>query len=163
MSTDPLDRPSTIAELPRFAGGALGWRREVAGFVVTLVAGPLLTWLLFTLRSPESITYEVLSYQLLVVIVALIGGMRPAVTAAVLSGITLDLLFVAPAFSIAVEHPLHIVALALYVIIAVLVGLIVAQAARRARVAERATAEAELLASIAGHVLRGENAVLAMV
>src|SRR5690606_6286860 len=53
--------------------------------------------------------------------------------------------------------------LALYVIIAVLVGLIVAQAARRARVAQRATAEAELLAAVAGHVLRGDSAVLALV
>lgn len=149
--------------LPRVGGGALGWRREVLGFVVTFLGGPLLTWLLFALSSPQSITYEVLSYQLLVVIVALIGGVRPGVTAAVLSGITLDLLFVAPAFSIAVAHPLHVVALALYVIIAVLVGLIVAQAARRARTAQRATAEAELLASVAGHVLRGDSAALALV
>lgn len=161
MSTSSLDKPAPA--LPRPVGGALGWRREVWGFATTFVCGPLLTWLLFLLRSPQSITYEVLSYQLLVVVVALIGGVRPAVTAAVLSGVTLDLLFVAPAFSIAVEHPLHVVALALYVIIAVLVGLIVAQAARRARVAERATAEAELLASVAGHVLRGDNAVLALV
>ncbi|MGP6170441.1 sensor histidine kinase [Microbacterium sp. A204] len=163
MSTSPLAEPAAGPALPPVAGGALGWRREVWGFAVTFVAGPVLTWLLFTLSSPQSITYEVLSYQLLVVIVALIGGVRPAVTAAVLSGITLDLLFVAPAFSIAVEHPLHIIALVLYVIIAVLVGLIVAQAARRARIAQRATAEAELLASVAGHVLRGDSAVLALV
>jgi two-component system sensor histidine kinase KdpD len=119
--------------------------------------------MLFSLRSPESITYEVLSYQLLVVVVALIGGLRPAVFAAVLSGITLDLLFVAPQFTIAVEHPLHLIALALYVVIAVLVSLIVDQAARRARAAHRAVAEAELLASVAGNVLRGESAVLALV
>lgn len=160
-----MSTPDQLAEpaLPRITGGALGWRREVLGFVVTLLGGPLLTWLLFAMRSPQSITYEVLSYQLLVVIVALIGGVRPAVTAAVLSGIALDLLFVAPAFSIAVEHPLHVVALALYVIIAVLVGLIVAQAARRARAAQRATAEAALLVSVAGHVLRGDSAVLALI
>ncbi|KDA04694.1 histidine kinase [Microbacterium sp. CH12i] len=142
---------------------SLGWRREVLGFAVALVGGPLLTWLLLALRSPESITYEVLSYQLLVVIVALVGGLRPAVFTAVLSGVTLDLLFVAPQFSIAVQHPLHLLALALYVIIAVLVSLIVDQAARRARAAQRASAEAELLVSVAGNVLRGESAVLALV
>ncbi len=167
MSESRLHSMSALTEpesrLPRITGAVLGWRREVLGFVVTFLGGPLLSWLLFALRSPQSITYEVLSYQLLVVIVALIGGVRPAVTAAVLSGITLDLLFVAPAFSIAIEHPLHVVALALYVIIAVLVGLIVAQAARRARTAQRATAEAELLASVAGNVLRGDSAVLALV
>jgi len=164
MSTPPLDEPPRPSMLLRLTGGAaLGWRRELWGYAATFVLGPLLTWLLFALSSPESITYEVLSYQLLVVVVALIGGLRPAVTAAVLSGITLDLLFVAPAFTIAIEHPLHVVALALYVVIAVIVGLIVAVAARRARDAERATREAELLASVAGNVLRGDSAVLALV
>jgi two-component system sensor histidine kinase KdpD len=119
--------------------------------------------LLFSLRSPESITSEVLAYQLLVVIVALIGGIRPAVFAAVLSGITLDVLFVAPLYTVTIAHPLHAIALLLYVTIAILVSLIVDQAARRARDAKRATAEAELLASVAGNVLRGESAVLALV
>lgn len=149
--------------LPRVTGVALGWRRQVAGFAVALICGPLLTWMLFLLRSPESITAEVLWYQLLVVVVALIGGLFPAVFAAVLSGLTLDLLFVAPQFSITVAHPLHAVALALYVLIAVLVGLIVSVAARRGRAAVRATAEAELLVSVAGNVLRGEHAVQALI
>lgn len=149
--------------LPRITGGALGWRRQVLGFVIALVFGPLLSWLLFTFRSPESITAEVLAYQLLVVVVALIGGVRPAVFAAVLSGITLDFLFVAPQFTITIAHPLHVLALALYVVIAVLVSIIVDQAARRARTAQRAAAEAELLAAVAGNVLRGDNAVLALV
>ncbi|MCS3844710.1 ATP-binding protein [Microbacterium sp. AK031] len=170
MSTERMPEPaaSTGAPLPSprsssLGSGALGWRREVAGFATAVIAGPLLSWMLFALRSQESITYEVLSFQLLVVVVAIIGGLRPAVFTAVLSGITLDLLFVAPVFTIAIDHPLHVVALALYVIIAVLVGLIVVQAANRARAARRATAEAELLVSVAGNVLRGDNAVLALV
>ncbi|UYO96820.1 DUF4118 domain-containing protein [Microbacterium sp. M28] len=149
--------------LPRITGGALGWRRQVLGFAVALIGGPLLSWLLFSLRSPESITSEVLAYQLLVVIVALIGGIRPAVFAAVLSGITLDVLFVAPLYTVTIAHPLHAVALLLYVTIAILVSIIVDQAARRARDANRATAEAELLASVAGNVLRGDSAALALV
>ena len=149
--------------LPRITGGALGWRRQVLGFAVALVVGPLLSWAMFAFRSPESITVEVLAFQLLVVIVALVGGVRPAVFAAVLSGITLDFLFVAPLFTITIAHPLHVLALALYVTIAVLVSIIVDQAARRARTAQRAAAEAELLAAVAGNVLRGDNAVLALV
>ncbi|WP_431075743.1 ATP-binding protein [Microbacterium phyllosphaerae] len=149
--------------LPRITGGALGWRRQVLGFAVALVFGPLLSWAMFAFRSPESITVEVLAFQLLVVIVALVGGVRPAVFAAVLSGITLDFLFVAPLFTITIAHPLHVLALALYVTIAILVSIIVDQAARRARTAQRAAAEAELLAAVAGNVLRGDNAVLALV
>ena len=149
--------------LPRITGGALGWRRQVLGFAVALVFGPLLSWVMFTFRSPESITAEVLAYQLLVVVVALVGGVRPAVFAAVLSGVTLDFLFVAPLFTITIAHPLHVLALALYVVIAVLVSIIVDQAARRARTAQRAAAEAELLAAVAGNVLRGDNALIALV
>ena len=148
---------------PRISGGALSRERVILGFVVALVGGPLLTWLLYTFRSPESITSEVLAYQLLVVVVALIGGIWPALFAAVLSGLTLDFLFVAPQFTVAISDPLHLWALFLYVVIAILVSYIVDQAARRARVADRATAEAELLASVAGSVLRGQSAVPALV
>ena len=148
--------------LPRLTGGALSRQRVVLGFVVALIGGPLLTWLLYLGRTPESITSEVLAFQLLVVVVALVGGIWPALFAAVLSGLTLDFLFVAPQFTVAVSDPLHLWALFLYVVIALLVSYIVDKAARRARIAQRATAEAELLATVAGNVLRGESAVPAL-
>lgn len=157
----PSTRPLRV--LPRVTGGALTRRRVVAGFVIALVAGPLLTLLLYTLRTPESITSDVLSYQLLVVVVALVGGIWPAVFAAVLSGVTLDYLFVAPQFQVAIADPLHLWALLLYVVIAMLVSYIVDQAARRERAAARATAEAELLTAVAGSVLRGESAAPTLV
>ncbi|MGC5223622.1 ATP-binding protein [Micromonospora sp. DT81.3] len=149
--------------LPRVTGGALSRQRVALGFVVALVGGPLLTWLLYSARTPESITSEVLAFQLLVVVVALVGGIWPALFAAVLSGLTLDFLFVAPQFTVAVSDPLHLWALFLYVVIALLVSYIVDKAARRARSAQRAAAEAELLATVAGNVLRGESAVPALV
>ncbi|MFB7844264.1 ATP-binding protein [Microbacterium sp. NPDC056052] len=149
--------------LPSISGGALGWRRQLIGFAVALVGGPLLSWLLFTLKAPGSITSDVLSYQLLVVVVALIGGLRPALFAAVLSGFTLDFLFVEPLFTVTIADPLHALALVLYVVIAVLVSIVVDQAARRARAAQRAAGEAELLAAVAGNVLRGDSAPTALV
>ena len=149
--------------LPRMQRGALSVKRRILGFSVALVFGPLLSVLLYTFRSEESITSDVLAYQLLVVVVALVGGIWPALFAAVLSGITLDFLFVAPQFTISIQHPLHALALSLYVIIAILVSYIVDQAVRRTRRAERAAAESELLATVAGSVLRGESAVPALV
>ena len=149
--------------LPRLSGGALSVKRRVLGFAVALVVGPLLSWFLYTFGSEESITSDVLAYQLLVVIVALIGGIWPALFAAILSGLTLDFLFVAPLYTVTIADPLHAVSLILYVIIAILVSYIVDQAARRMRTAQRAAAESELLATIAGSVLRGESAVPALV
>ena len=59
--------------------GALKQQRVALGFVIALVGGPLLTWLLYSFPAqPESITSEVLAFQLLVVIVALVGGIWPA-------------------------------------------------------------------------------------
>ncbi|SDQ60082.1 DUF4118 domain-containing protein [Microbacterium sp. cf332] len=149
--------------LPRVAGGALSVRRRVLGFAVALTGGPLLTWLLVALRSPESITSDVLAYQLLVVVVALVGGLWPAVFAAVMSGVTLDFFFVAPLYTVTVADPLHTWALVLYVVIALLVSVIVDRAARGTRAARRAAAEAELLAAVAGSVLRGDGSVPALV
>ncbi|OYC98273.1 sensor histidine kinase [Microbacterium sp. Yaish 1] len=149
--------------LPRVAGGALSVRRRILGFVVALTGGPLLTWLLVALRSPESITSDVLAYQLLVVVVALVGGLWPAVFAAVMSGVTLDFFFVAPLYTVTVSDPLHAWALILYVVIALLVSVIVDRAARGTRAARRAAAEAELLAAVAGSVLRGDGSIPALV
>lgn len=149
--------------LPRLAGPALSAKRRILGFVTALAGGPLLSWLLIATGTDESITTDVLAYQLLVVVVALIGGIWPAVFAAVLSGLTLDFLFIAPVYTITISDPIHAIALVLYVIIAMLVSVVVDQAARRARAARRAAAESELLATVAGSVLRGESAVPALV
>ncbi|CEA08371.1 Sensor protein KdpD [Arthrobacter saudimassiliensis] len=147
--------------LPRL-GGALTIRRRLLGFALALAAGPLLSWLLVSFRSTESITSDVLAYQLLVVVVALVGGIFPALFAAVLSGITLDFLFVEPLHTVTVNEPIHILALGLYVLNAVLVSYVVDQAARRTRTARRAAAESALLATIAGNVLRGQDALPAL-
>lgn len=149
--------------LPRLTGPALSAKRRLLGFVTALAGGPLLSWLLIATGTDESITTDVLAYQLLVVVVALIGGIWPAVFAAVLSGLTLDFLFIAPVYTITISDPIHAIALVLYVVIAMLVSVVVDQAARRARAARRAAAESELLATVAGSVLRGESAVPALI
>ncbi|WP_336627055.1 MULTISPECIES: DUF4118 domain-containing protein [unclassified Microbacterium] len=149
--------------LPRLAGTALSARRRIAGFAVALVGGPLLTWLIASFRTDETITTDVLAYQLLVVVVALVGGIWPAVFAAVMSGLTLDYFFVRPFYTVTVADPRHAWALVLYVVIALLVSIVVDRAARAARLARRRAAESELLATVAGSVLRGQGALPALV
>ncbi|MCR2791805.1 DUF4118 domain-containing protein [Microbacterium sp. zg.Y625] len=143
--------------------GALTRKRRILGFVVALAGGPLLTALLSLFRSAESITTDVLSFQLLVVVVALVGGLWPALFAAVLSGITLDFLFIEPLYTVHIHEGHHLLALVLYVVIASLVSFIVDRAARYTRAARRSAAESELIETIAGSVLRGENAIQALV
>jgi two-component system sensor histidine kinase KdpD len=148
--------------LPRIRGGMTP-RRRIAGFALALIGGPLMTWLLVAFRSDESITSDVLSYQLLVVLVALVGGSWPALFAGLLSGLSLDFFFVAPLYSITVLEPVHLLALMLYLVNALLVSFVVGQAASRSRAAKRAAAESELLATVAGSVVRGEDALQALV
>ncbi|MFF1879433.1 DUF4118 domain-containing protein [Leifsonia sp. NPDC058230] len=151
-----------LLSLPRL-GGALSVRRRLLGFLLAVVVGPLLTLALLPIRNPDSLTADTLSYQLLVVVVALVGGIWPALFAAVLSGLTLDYVFVEPYFNITIGRPTHLLALTLYVVIATLVSLVVDQAARRSRAAARAAAESELLATVAGGVIRGDDALQAIV
>src|SRR5690606_14760511 len=73
--------------------GALTRKRRILGFVVALLRAPALTGLLTLLRPADSLTPDVLPSQLLVVIVALVGGTRPALFPPVLSAITPDFLF----------------------------------------------------------------------
>ena len=144
-------------------GGALSVRRRIAGAALALVGLPLLTWLLGLFRSEESITSDVLAFQLFVVIVALVGGIWPAVVSAVAAGMLLDYFFVDPLYTITVTEPLHLLALVIFVVVAVLVSLIVDQSARRSRLASRAAAESETLATIAGSVLGGQDALDALI
>ena len=148
--------------LPRISG-ALTLRRRIIGFIVALTTGPLITWLLVSFRTNDTITSDVLAFQLVVVVVALIGGIWPALFAALLSGLTLDFFFVEPVYTLTIAKPTHILALGLYILNALLVSYVVDQAARRSRVAVRAAAESELLATIAGSVLRGQDALEALI
>uniref|UniRef100_UPI00286D4749 sensor histidine kinase n=1 Tax=Pseudolysinimonas sp. TaxID=2680009 RepID=UPI00286D4749 len=144
-------------------GAALSWRRRLAGFLITVSGLPLLTWGLHSVRTDESITSDVLAFQLLVVIVALVGGIWPALVAAVAAGMLLNFFFVDPLYTITIANPLHLLALVIFVVVAVLVSFVVDQAARRLRAATRSAAEAEVLVAVAGSVLGGEDAVQALV
>jgi len=148
--------------LPR-VGGALSASRRLSGFALAVVGLPLLTWLLSSFRSTESITSDVLGYQLFVVIVALVGGLWPALVAALAAGILLDFFFVEPLYTVTISDPLHLLALLIFLIVAALVSVVVDQAARRSRAATRSAAEAEVLVTVAGSVISGADALEALV
>ena len=144
-------------------GGALSVRRRLAGALLALVGLPVLTWILGALRNPDSITSDVLAFQLFVVVVALVGGIWPAVVSAIAAGLLLDYFFVDPLYTITITQPLHLLALIIFVVVAVLVSIVVDQSSRRSRMAARAAAESETLATIAGSVLGGQDALDALI
>jgi two-component system sensor histidine kinase KdpD len=144
-------------------GGALPLRRQIVGLLVAIAGLALATWPLILLRSTSSIPSDVLVYQLLIVIVALVGGIWPALVAALGAGFLLDFFFVSPLYTIRITQPTHLFALVIFLLVACLVSFVVDQAARRSKAAAHSAAEAEVLATVASGVLGGSDAITALV
>ncbi|MFB4290854.1 DUF4118 domain-containing protein [Nonomuraea sp. ATR24] len=138
---------------------ALTRARQLTGWALAVAGMPLLTFTLSAFRDVLSLTSEILFFLCLTVGVALAGGMWPAITAAVGGSLLLNWFFTPPTGEFTIHDPENLFALAVFVLVAVAVSTIVDIAARRTRQAARASADAELLSTLAGHVLRGEAAV----
>ncbi len=147
--------------LPRLTGG-LTTRRRVAGLATAAVLLPLLTWLGTGLRGHLDFPAVVPLYLLVVVLTSLVGGFYPALLSAVAASLLLNYYFVAPRHTFTISEPSNIVAVVIFLLIAVLVSRVVDLAARRSVIAARAGAEAETLSTFAGSLLRGEQALPAL-
>jgi two-component system sensor histidine kinase KdpD len=156
----PHERVAPGRRLPS-VGGGLSRRRRLAGFAAALVLPAALAVLSFTSHGVLNLS-EVLLVLLAVVTVALVGGLWPALFAAVVGSLLLNYFFTPPLYTLSVAELDDLVALAVFVAVAVMVSSVVDLAARRTRQAARASAEAETLSVLAGSVLRGEQAVPAL-
>ncbi|MFI7228619.1 DUF4118 domain-containing protein [Nonomuraea angiospora] len=144
---------------PARTRAALTRKRRLTGWALAVAGMPLLTALLAPFRDVLSLPSEILFFLCLTVGVALAGGMWPAITAAIGGSLLLNWYFTPPIGEFTINDPENLFALVVFVLVAVAVSSIVDLAARRTRQAARASADAELLATLAGHVLRGEAAV----
>jgi two-component system, OmpR family, sensor histidine kinase KdpD len=141
--------------LPGLAGG-IGRRRLLAG--VLLVAGlPLLTAGLVAGQHRLSLADDLLIYLVAVVAVAVVGGFWPAVLAAVTSSLLLNWYFTRPVHTLTIADPQNLLALLLFVTVAVTVSSVVHLAAHRAQQAARSSAEAAELLALAQTVLGGAD------
>src|SRR5665811_828547 len=147
--------------LPR-PHGSLTLRRRLQGYGLALLLPPLLTLLLAHERQHLNLVSDVLVFLLAVVVVALGGGFLPAMVAAVGGSLLLNYYFTPPLHTFTIRETNNALALFVFVVVAGLVSSVVDLAARRTRQASRATAEAEMLATLAGSVLRGETALPAL-
>jgi two-component system sensor histidine kinase KdpD len=140
---------------------ALSRGRRLAGFGTALAGLPALTGLLLAV-PPLSLTADILLVLLTVVAVALIGGLGPALLAAVAGSLLLNWFFAPPLHTLKIAGTDNLLALASFVIVAIAVSWVVDTAARRGRQAARAGADAQTLAAVAGSVLRGQRPLPAL-
>ncbi len=134
----------------------IGRRRLLAG--VILVAGlPLLTAALVAVQHKLSLADDLLIYLVAVVAVAVVGGFWPAVLAAVTSSLLLNWYFTRPVHTLSIADPQNLLALLLFVTVAVTVSSVVHLAAHRAQQAARSAGEAAELLVLAQTVLGGAD------
>lgn len=118
------------------------WRAVLA----SLAAVAMLTLLLRPLAGDVELLDTALLYLLLVFVIALFFGPTPAVVAACVAFLTLDWFSIPPTRSFNIESWQHLVALLVYLGIAIVTGRLVANEADRSRQVERERERNVLLA-----------------
>jgi two-component system sensor histidine kinase KdpD len=140
---------------------ALSWRRRIIGFALAALGLPALTVLLAQVRGSLPLPSDILLFLAWVVVVALVGGVYPALFAAVAGSQLLHYYIMPPIRRFTISED-HILTLAVFLAIAVAVSVTMGLAARRTREAARARVEAETLSTLAGSVVRGSRPLPAL-
>ena len=126
----------SIKTLPRTAGG-LSRSRRSAGLLVAVLGLPLLTIALVSVRSSLAPVSMLMIYLLAVVIVAVAGGVVPALLSAVASFLLVNWFLTPPYNTLAVENRDSAIDLFVFVLAAAVVSVTVELGARNREAAER--------------------------
>ncbi|MGQ5657025.1 ATP-binding protein, partial [Streptomyces sp. EKR5.2] len=143
--------------LPVARGARLGRSRIVAGWLVGVLGPTILALLLNTVDL--GLANDMLLFLALTVAAALLGGLLPALASAAFGSLLLNYYYTPPLHRLTVADPRNIVAIVIFVAVAVSVASVVDLAARRTHQAARLRAESEILSFLSGSVLRGETSV----
>jgi two-component system sensor histidine kinase KdpD len=141
--------------LPVARGARLGRSRRVWGWIAGVAGPPLLAVLLNTVDL--GLANDMLLFLALTVAAALLGGLLPALASAAVGSLLLNYFYTPPLHRWTIADPKNIVAIVVFVAVGVAVASVVDLAARRTHQAARLRAESEILAFLAGNVLRGET------
>ncbi|MFE2206877.1 MULTISPECIES: sensor histidine kinase [Streptomyces] len=148
--------------LPIARGARLGKARIIWGWLAGVAGPALLTLLLSTVVPDLGLANDMLLFLTATVAAALLGGMLPALASAAFGSLLLNYFFTTPLHRFTVSDPKNIVAIVIFVAVAVSVASVVDLAARRTHQAARLRAESEILSFLAGSILRGENSLDAL-
>ncbi|MGY0019256.1 DUF4118 domain-containing protein [Streptomyces sp. YJ-C3] len=148
--------------LPVARGARLGRSRILWGWFVGVGGPALLTLLLTHVDSDLGLANDMLLFLALTVAAALVGGLLPALASAAFGSLLLNYYFTPPRHLFTIADPKNIVAIVIFVGVAVSVASVVDLAARRTHQAARLRAESEILSFLAGSVLRGDTSLEAL-
>lgn len=128
-------------------------RRHAFGWPAAVLLPVLATVVGVVLRESVDLSTDVVLFFLATVVTAMIGGLAPALVAAVGGGVLLNVLLTPPLYTLSIAEPENAFAIIAMVVVATLVAAVVDRADRRAAQAATARAEATLLTSFARVVL----------
>ncbi|MGW5073953.1 DUF4118 domain-containing protein [Rhodococcus sp. NPDC004095] len=131
--------------------------RRAVSWIAALLVPSFAALLMWAINARYDVGGESALFFVVVLIVALLGGVAPAVLSALISGLLLNYFFTPPLRSFTIAEPDNFITTVVLLVVAVAVAVLVDAAAKRAREARRASQEAELLALFAGSVLRGAD------
>ena len=151
-----VNRASAGLGFERRRSPGLPTRRVLAGMVAAVCLPVALTGLLHLGGGPAALTLDIPLLLLATVVVALIGGIAPAIVAAIVSSLLLNWFFVPPLHTLTVTNPENALALVAFMLVGVLVAGIVHLNARWRVQAQVAGRESAALAELS-HSLLGSN------
>lgn len=133
--------------------------RQLTGWLLALLLPAAVTVLLGGAPGPDPDRLALAELLLLVsaVVVALVGGLWPALLGAGLGFVLLNWFFTEPTGALLIDDHGDVAALAAFLVVAVGVARVVDLASRRAEEATRARAEAATLAALSQSVLTGAD------
>jgi len=147
----------TLESVDRRERSGIDPRRQLAGAALAVAGLPALTALLAVFRTHQDLSNDLLIYLVLVVAVTVVGGFWPGVAAAIAACLLLNWYFTPPLHTFTIAEPRNLLALVLFVTVAVAVSSVVHLAARREAEASRSSRETESLLGLAQTVLGGAD------
>lgn len=156
MVTHPYARRgATLSRRP----GSLGRQRLISGWLLASLGPFLISLSLLPTRGAQTLALAAMSYLALTVACALVGGLGPALAAAVAGGLLLNWFFTNPHHTLTISDPINVLALLMFLLVAVAVASVVDKSARRSIQAEVARREADTLTMLNRTLLRSAHDV----
>ncbi|MCE9623019.1 MAG: DUF4118 domain-containing protein [Actinomycetia bacterium] len=138
-------RRRSLSAIPR--------RREALAWVLCIVGVPLLTALLVALGAHINLGSGLLINLAFVLIIAAVGGVRPGVFASIAASLLTNWYLTPPVHTWTITDTDNVIALGVFVTVAIGVSTIVDRTARQSRDARRARADATALARSTGSII----------
>jgi two-component system sensor histidine kinase KdpD len=143
---------------------SLSRRRRATGWALAVALPVILTLGLVPLRDNIGLPSDLLAYLLAVIVVATVGGLGPALLAAVIASLLANWYFAEPIHTFTIAERESLFAVFTFLAVAAATGWLVGAAARQTAAASRARGEAETLAALSASSMGdGDDRLFAIV